>query len=65
MLAPWKKSYEKPSECILKKQRHHFANKGSSSQSYGFPSGHVVISSDIKLRAEELMVLNCGAGEGS
>ena len=25
----------------IKKQRHHFANKGPSSQSYGFPSGHV------------------------
>ena len=27
MLAPWKKSYDKPRQCI-KKQRHHFANKG-------------------------------------
>ena len=26
---------------ILKKQRHHFANKGPSSQSYGFSSRHV------------------------
>ena len=26
---------------ILKKQRHYFANKGLSSQSYGFSSGHV------------------------
>ena len=26
---------------ILKKQRHHFANKGPSSQSYGFSSSHV------------------------
>ena len=25
----------------IKKQRHHFANKGSSSQSYGFSSSHV------------------------
>ena len=24
-----------------KKQRHHLANKGPSSQSYGFSSGHV------------------------
>ena len=39
-LAPWKKSYEKPGQCI-KKQRHHFVNKGSYSQSYGFSSGHV------------------------
>ena len=26
---------------ILKKQRHYFANKGPSSQSYGFSSGHL------------------------
>ena len=38
--APWKKSYGKPRQCI-KKQRHHFADKGPSSQSYGFPSNHV------------------------
>ena len=37
MLAPWKKSYEKSRQHI-KKQRHYFANKGLSSQSYyGFP----------------------------
>ena len=35
MLAPWKKSYDKPRQCI-KKQRHHFADKGRCSQSYGF-----------------------------
>ena len=35
MLAPWKKSYDKPSQCI-KKHRHHFANKSPYSQSYGF-----------------------------
>ena len=29
-LAPWKKSYDTPSQHI-KKQRHHFANKGPSS----------------------------------
>ena len=28
-------------ESILKKQRHYFANKGLSSQGYGFSSGHV------------------------
>ena len=33
-------SYDKPSEHI-KKQRHHFANKGPYSQSYGFSSNHV------------------------
>jgi len=25
----------------IEKQRHYFANKGPSSQGYGFPSGHV------------------------
>ena len=37
---PSKESYDKPRQCI-KKQRHYFANKGSSSQSYGFSSSHV------------------------
>ena len=32
--------HPKPSQCI-KKQRHHFANKGPYSQSYGFSSNHV------------------------
>ena len=40
MLAPWKKSYDKPRQCI-KKQRHNFTNKGLCSQSYGFSSSHV------------------------
>ena len=40
MLAPWKKSYDQPKRHI-KKQRDYFANKGLSSQDYGFPSGHV------------------------
>ena len=35
-LAPWKESYDEPRQHI-KKQRHYFANKGPSSQSYGFP----------------------------
>ena len=39
-LAPWKKSYDQPRQHI-KKQRHYFANKGPSSQSYGFSSNHV------------------------
>ena len=36
MLAPWKKNYDQPRQHI-KKQRHYFANKGLSGQSYGFP----------------------------
>ena len=39
-LAPWKKSYDQPTQHI-KNQRHYFANKGLSSQSYGFSSSHV------------------------
>ena len=39
-LTLWKKSYEHPRQHI-EKQRHDFANKGPSSQGYGFPSGHV------------------------
>ena len=40
MLTPWKESYDQPRQHI-KKQRHYFANKGPSSQSFGFSSGHV------------------------
>ena len=39
-LTPWKESYDQPSQHV-KKQRHYFTNKGSSSQSYGFSSSHV------------------------
>ena len=34
-LISWKKSYHRPRQCI-KKQRHYFADQGSSSQSYVF-----------------------------
>ena len=40
LLAPWKKNYDQPREHI-KKKRHHFVNKGPSSQSYGFSCSHV------------------------
>ena len=36
-LAPWKISYDQPRQHI-KNQRHYFANKGPSSQSFGFSS---------------------------
>ena len=39
-LTPWKESYDRPRQNI-KKQSHYFANKGSSSQGYGFSSNHV------------------------
>ena len=37
MLTPWKESYDQSRQHI-QKQRHYFANKGPSSQGYGFPS---------------------------
>ena len=40
MLTPWKESYDQPRQHI-EKQRHYFANKGLSSQSYGFSSSHI------------------------
>ena len=40
MLATWRKSYEQPRQ-HSKNLRHYFANKGPSSQSYGFSSSHV------------------------
>ena len=39
-LVPWKKSYDQPRQHI-KKQRHYFANKRQSRQSYGLSSSHV------------------------
>ena len=40
MIASWQESYDKPKQCI-KKQRHHFANKGLYSQGYGISSSQV------------------------
>ena len=39
-LALWKKSYDQPKQHI-KKQRHYFANKGPSSEGYGFSNSRV------------------------
>ena len=50
---PWKESYDQTRKHI-KKQRYYVANKGPSSQGYGFSR---------KLSTEELMLLNCGVGE--
>ena len=47
MLSPWKNSYDQPRQHI-EKQRHYFANKGPSSQSYGFSSSHMDVSWTIK-----------------
>ena len=38
----WKENYDQPRQHI-KKQRHYFANKGPSSEGYGFSSSHVWI----------------------
>ena len=40
ILTPWKESYDQPRQYI-EKQSHYFANKGPSSQGYGFSSSHV------------------------
>ena len=40
MLASWKENYNKPRQNI-KKQRHHFADKGPYSQCYGLSSSQV------------------------
>ena len=40
MLGPWKENDDKPRQCI-KEERHHFADLGLYSQSYGFSSSHV------------------------
>ena len=48
------------------KQTRYFANKGLSSQSYGFSSSHVWMwDLDYNLSAEELILLNSGVGEDS
>ena len=43
----WKKNYDQARQHI-KKQRHYFANKGPSSQGYGFSSGHGCESWSVK-----------------
>ena len=39
-LTPWKESFDELRQHV-EKQRYYFANKGPSSQGYGFSSGHV------------------------
>ena len=64
MLTPWKKSYDQPRQ-HTKKRRHDFANKGLTSQSYGFSSSHSGCESWTIKKAEGLMLLNCSVGEDS
>ena len=59
MLAPWKKSYDQPRQYI-KKQRHYFATKGPSGQSYSFSSSEswtLKKAECQKIDAFELLVL--------
>ena len=70
MLAPWKKSYEKPNyeKQHIEKQRYHFADKGLYNKTHGFSNSHVQMwKLDYKerLSTEELMFLNCAVGEDS
>ena len=66
MLSPWKKSCDQPRQHI-EKQRHYFADKGPSSQTYGFPLVMYGCESWIIKKAEskELMLLYSGVGEDS
>ena len=66
MLAPWKKSYDKPRHHI-KKQRYHFATEDPFSQSYGFP---VVMYrcenwTIKKAEGQRISAFNCGAIKSS
>ena len=51
----------------IKKQRHYFTNKGPSSQNMVFPVVMYGCESWTirKVKAKELMLLNCGVGEDS
>ena len=51
MFPPWKESYDQPRQHI-QKQRHYFANKGPSCQSYGFSSSHVGMWELDQIKAE-------------
>ena len=42
MLAPWKISFDQPRQHI-NKQKYYFADKGQSSQRYGFSSNHLLM----------------------
>ena len=66
ILAPWKESYDKPTQHI-KKQRNHFADKDLYSQSYVFSSSHVWMWELVhkENNAVELILLNCGAEDDS
>ena len=49
---------------LTSRERHYFADKRLSSQSYGFSCSHVRVE-PLNLSAKELRLLNCGVGEDS
>ena len=64
MLVFWKENYDKP-RLHIEKQRHHFANEGLYSQSYGFSGSYVTAGPSRRLSPEDLMLSNFNAGENS
>ena len=61
------RKYDRPRQYI-KNQKHHFANKGPSSQGYGFSSSHILECESWTIKQAEhqrIDVLNRGAGEDS
>ena len=65
MLAPWKKSYEKPTQHF--KKQYHFADKDHMVKAMVFPVVMYGCESWAKrsLSAKELMFSNCGARKDS
>ena len=59
---PWKKSYDQPRQHI-KKQRHYFADKGPSSQSYGFSNSHVWMEKEMATHSSVLDLRIPGMGK--
>ena len=66
MLAPWKKSYDKPRQ-HTKKQRHHFADKVHIKKAIVSPVVMYRCESRTRRKAEHQiqMLLKYGAGEDS
>ena len=62
------KSINTKSRQRIKKQRHHFADKGLNNESYSFSSSHVWIwelDSKEGWVLKNLMLSNCGTGKDS
>ena len=66
MLAPWKKSCDKPRQHI-EKQRHHFANKGLMKKAMIFLVVMNRCESWTRRNTElrKMILLNCVVGEAS